>query len=152
MTINNEKAPKVPASKDEKDPKVSTAKDEKVMTNMPKNLMIPVLLLSLRGWNLHGYKLIQELTRFGFSSVDQGNVYRTLRQLEKDNMVKSEWDISTGGPAKRIYSLTEVGEAYLKTCSDSLEQYQSIINRFFTMYMDMFLPKSFTQNDDKEEK
>ena len=127
------------------------SKDEKIMTSMPKNLMVPVLLLSLRNWNLHGYKLIQELTRFGFSTVDQGNVYRTLRQLEKDDMVKSEWDTTTGGPAKRIYSITDAGEAYLKTCSDALEQYQSIINQFFTLYMDMFLPKSLTQHDDTDE-
>ena len=131
--------------------KNSHSKDEKVMTSMPKNLMIPVLLLSLRNWNLHGYKLIQELSRFGFSSVDQGNVYRTLRQLEKDDLVKSEWDTTTGGPAKRIYSITEAGEAYLKTCSDALEQYQSVINRFFTIYMDMFLPKSSKQQDDQDE-
>ncbi|HEY4550233.1 MAG TPA: poly-beta-hydroxybutyrate-responsive repressor [Bacillus sp. (in: firmicutes)] len=131
--------------------KNSQPKEEKVMTTMPKNLMVPVLLLSLRNWNLHGYKLIQELTRFGFSSVDQGNVYRTLRQLEKDDMVKSEWDTTTGGPAKRIYSITDAGEAYLQTCSGALEQYQSIINRFFTLYMDMFLP-SIKQPDETEDK
>jgi PadR family transcriptional regulator PadR len=130
--------------------KSSQPTEEKVMTSMPKNLMVPVLLLSLRNWNLHGYKLIQELTRFGFSSVDQGNVYRTLRQLEKDDMVKSEWDTTTGGPAKRIYSITDAGEAYLQTCSDALEQYQSIINRFFTLYMDMFLP-SIKQQDKSDE-
>ena len=102
MTTNNEKT-----TNDTK------AKEEATKTSVPKNLMIPALLLSLRGWDLHGYKLIQELTQFGFSSIDQGNVYRTLRKLEKENMIKSEWDISTGGPAKRIYSLTDAGEAYL---------------------------------------
>jgi PadR family transcriptional regulator, regulatory protein PadR len=132
--------------------KSSQSTEEKVMTSMPKNLMVPVLLLSLRNWNLHGYKLIQELTRFGFSSVDQGNVYRTLRQLEKDDMVKSEWDTTTGGPAKRIYSITDAGEAYLQTCSDALEQYQSIINRFFTLYMDMFLPPIKQQDKSEEDK
>ena len=143
MTTNNKKT-----TSDTK------AKDETTMTSVPKNLMIPALLLSLRGWDLHGYKLIQELTQFGFSSIDQGNVYRTLRKLEKENMVKSEWDISTGGPAKRIYSLTDAGEAYLKTCSDSLLQYQSMLNRFFNMYMDMFIPPSSKQqgNKDDEEK
>jgi poly-beta-hydroxybutyrate-responsive repressor len=133
-----------------KDANDSKSKDEKVMTSVPKNLMIPVLLISLRGWNLHGYKLIQQLTQFGFSSIDQGNVYRTLRQLEKENMVKSEWDTSTGGPAKRIYSLTDAGEAYLNTWAGSLEQYQSILNRFFTMYTDMFMPKSSTNHDKKD--
>ena len=143
MTTNNEKT-----TNDTK------AKEEATKTSVPKNLMIPALLLSLRGWDLHGYKLIQELTQFGFSSIDQGNVYRTLRKLEKENMIKSEWDISTGGPAKRIYSLTDAGEAYLKTCSDSLLQYQSMLNRFFTMYMDMFIPTSSKQqgNKDNEEK
>ena len=128
----------------------NTPKDENTTNSMPKNLMIPVLLLSLRGWNLHGYKLIQELTQFGFSSIDQGNVYRTLRKLEKENMVKSEWDMSTGGPAKRIYSLTDAGEAYLQTCTDSLAQYQSILNRFFSMYMEMFLPSSLAQQEDHD--
>ena len=128
----------------------NTPKDENKTTSTPKNLMIPALLLSLRGWNLHGYKLIQELTQFGFSSIDQGNVYRTLRKLEKENMVKSEWDMSTGGPAKRIYSLTDAGEAYLQTCTDSLAQYQSILNRFFSMYMDMFLPSSLIQQEDHD--
>ena len=140
MTTNNKKT-----TSDTK------TKDEATMTSVPKNLMIPALLLSLRGWDLHGYKLIQELTQFGFSSIDQGNVYRTLRKLEKENMVKSEWDISTGGPAKRIYSLTDAGEAYLKTCSDSLLQYQSMLNRFFTMYMDMFIPTSSKQQSDQND-
>lgn len=132
--------------------KKNQVKEEKVMTSMPKNLMIPVLLLSLRNWNLHGYKLIQELSRFGFTAVDQGNVYRTLRQLEKDDLIKSEWDTTEAGPAKRIYSITEAGEAYLNTCTDALEHYQSIINRFFTIYMDMFLPNTTKQLDDQNKK
>ena len=133
--------------------KKQSSKNEKPTISMPKNLMVPVLLLSLKDWSLHGYKLIQELTRYGFTSIDQGNVYRTLRQLEKDNLIKSEWDTTTSGPAKRIYSITEAGEDYLSTCTDALEQYQSIINRFFTIYMDMFLPtKTNKQQDDKEEK
>ena len=133
--------------------KKQPSKNEKATISMPKNLMVPVLLLILRDWSLHGYKLIQELTRYGFTSIDQGNVYRTLRQLEKDNLIKSEWDTTTSGPAKRIYSITEAGEAYLSTCTDSLEQYQSIINRFFTIYMDMFLPpKTNKQQDDEEKK
>lgn len=132
--------------------KKQPSKNEKPTISMPKNLMVPVLLLSLKDWSLHGYKLIQELTQYGFTSIDQGNVYRTLRQLEKDNLIKSEWDTTTSGPAKRIYSITEAGETYLSTCTDALEQYQSIINRFFTIYMDMFLPTKTNKKQDDEEK
>ncbi|WCN36996.1 poly-beta-hydroxybutyrate-responsive repressor [Aneurinibacillus uraniidurans] len=127
-----------------------SAKEEKTITGAPKNLMVPFLLLSLRGWNVHGYELIQQLIKFGFPSIDQGNVYRTLRQLEKENMVKSEWDTSTGGPAKRIYSLTDAGEQYLNTWASSLEQYQLMLDRFFNMYAGFFMPSKPDQS--KEEK
>lgn len=127
-------------------------KDEKIPAGLPKNFMVPFLLLTLRGWNVHGYELIQHLIKFGFQSIDQGNVYRTLRQLEKENMVKSEWDTSTGGPAKRIYSLTETGEQYLKSWANSLEQYQTMLDQFFNMYTDFFMPSSLMQNPGGKDK
>lgn len=128
-------------------------KNEKVVTNStPKNFIVPFLLLSLRNWNLHGYKLIQQLIDFGFSSIDQGNVYRTLRQLEKDNLITSEWDTSSGGPAKRVYSITEAGEQYLKAWATSLEQYQSMLNQFFSIYTNMFLPSNPKENDNTDSK
>ena len=114
---------------------------DKGIGGSPKNLMIPFLLLSLRGgFGLHGYKLIQQLTQLGFSSIDQGNVYRLLRQLEKDSLVKSEWDTSSSGPAKRIYSITDAGLEYLDLWAESLEQYQSMLDSFFNMYSNMFMP------------
>lgn len=116
-----------------------TKDDEKNISGSPKNFMVPFLLLSLREFNLHGYKLVQQLTEFGFSSVDQGNVYRILRQLEKDNLVQSEWDTSSGGPAKRIYSLTDAGKQYLDLWANSLEQYQSMLDNFFNMYSNMWM-------------
>ena len=67
-----------------------------------KNFLVPFLLLCLKDWSLHGYKLIQMLMDIGFSSVDQGNVYRTLRKLEKENLISSTWDTSDGGPAKEF--------------------------------------------------
>lgn len=127
-------------------------KDEKIPAGVPKNFMVPFLLLTLRDWNVHGYELIQHLMKFGFQSIDQGNVYRTLRQLEKENMVKSEWDTSTGGPAKRIYSLTETGEQYLKAWADSLEQYQTMLDQFFNMYTDFFMPPNLVRNPGGKEK
>lgn len=125
-------------------------KSEKTVTNStPKNFIVPFLLLSLRNWNLHGYKLIQQLIDFGFSSIDQGNVYRTLRQLEKDNLIKSEWDTSSGGPAKRVYSITKAGEQYLDSWANSLEQYQSMLDQFFSIYTSMFLPSNTKLNHEE---
>ena len=68
----------------------------------PCQKLLSSLLTSLsKDWSLHGYKLIQMLMDIGFSSVDQGNVYRTLRKL-KENLISSTWDTSDGGPAKEF--------------------------------------------------
>lgn len=108
--------------------------DKVGITGSRKNLLIPCLLLLLRDLRVHGYQLIQELVSFGFEAVDQGYVYRTLRQMEKENLVNSEWDTTSGGPAKRIYSITEQGEAYLSAWAATLEQYQRTLDRFFQLY------------------
>src|SRR3989454_12038166 len=79
-----------------------------------KNWLVPVLLLMLREWRSYGYELMEKLSTFGFSAMNPGTFYRTLRQMEKDGMVSSTWDTSEAGPAKRIYSITAAGEAYLK--------------------------------------
>ena len=74
----------------------------------PKNFLVPIMLLASCDFNAHGYELMQKITQFGFSAVDQGNLYRILRQLEKDGEVTSEWDTASDGPAKRIDSITDV--------------------------------------------
>jgi PadR family transcriptional regulator PadR len=114
--------------------------DKVGLQSVPKNLLIPCLLLLLRDLRIHGYQLIQELVSFGFESVDQGYVYRTLRNMEKENLVNSQWDTTSGGPAKRIYSITKQGEDYLSTWVSTLEQYQRTLDRFFQMYERLLFP------------
>ena len=104
----------------------------------PKNFLVPIMLLYLRDVNAHGYELMQKITQFGFNAVDQGNLYRILRQLEKDGKVTSEWDTATDGPAKRIYSITDAGEQYLDIWASSLANYQSMLNQFFNLYQPFF--------------
>lgn len=117
----------------------------------PKNFLIPIMLLHLRDWNSHGYELMEKVMQFGVQSVDQGNFYRLLRQMEKDALVMSEWDVSSGGPAKRIYSITEAGEQYLEMWAGSLSHYQKMLDQFFNLYNPFFAPyqsSSETKNDE----
>lgn len=116
----------------------------------PKNFLIPIMLLHLREWNSHGYELMEKIMQFGIESVDQGNFYRLLRQLEKDALVTSEWDVTSGGPAKRIYSITEAGEQYLELWAGSLSHYQKMLDQFFNLYNPFFTPyrPSSQKNED----
>jgi PadR family transcriptional regulator, regulatory protein PadR len=112
-------------------------------TPYPKNWLTAVLLLILRDWSTYGYELMEQLTRFGFAAMNPGTVYRVLRQMEKDGMVSSNWDTSGAGPARRVYSVTEAGEAYLKLWAASLEQYQNMMETFFRLYTGRpFRPRS----------
>lgn len=101
----------------------------------PRNWLQPFLLLSLQQWQSHGYELMQRLAVYGFESIDPGSVYRTLRQLERDGLVSSDWDTeSNQGPARRVYSLTDAGAAYLQTWASALRGYQSMLDSFFQSY------------------
>jgi poly-beta-hydroxybutyrate-responsive repressor len=101
----------------------------------PRNWLQPFLLLSLQQWQSHGYELMQRLAVYGFESIDPGSVYRTLRQLERDGLVSSDWDTdSTQGPARRVYSLTDAGAAYLQTWASALRGYQTMLDSFFKSY------------------
>src|ERR671932_1277870 len=100
----------------------------------PRNWLEPVILVTLREWNLYGYKLMERLTAFGFEAMNPGTLYRTLRQMEKEGVVKSKWETSKGGPARRVYSITDAGEAYLDFWADALEQYRRNVDTFFRLY------------------
>jgi poly-beta-hydroxybutyrate-responsive repressor len=99
-----------------------------------KNWLVPVLLLMLREWSSYGYELMEKMSTFGLAAMNPGTFYRTLRQMEKEGMVSSSWDTSEGGPARRVYSITEAGEAYLKYWAESLDQYQRMMDTFFRLY------------------
>jgi poly-beta-hydroxybutyrate-responsive repressor len=63
----------------------------------PRHWLEPAILVTLREWNLCGYKLMEQLTAFGFEAMNPGTMYRTLRQMEENGVVKSKWETSQGG-------------------------------------------------------
>jgi poly-beta-hydroxybutyrate-responsive repressor len=100
----------------------------------PRNWLVPVILLTLRQWNSYGYELMERTAAFGFEAINPGTLYRTLRQMEKEGIVESTWETSKGGPARRMYTITDAGEAYLDFWADALEQYRRNMDTFFRLY------------------
>jgi poly-beta-hydroxybutyrate-responsive repressor len=116
----------------------------------PRNWLQPFLLLSLEQWRSHGYELIRRMTTFGFNALDPGSVYRTLRQLERDGLIQSDWDTSHDGPARRMYWLTDAGRAYLTNWADALRGYQSMLDSFFSLYPSTAAPTPVDPSADEE--
>lgn len=113
---------------------INTPEEDSDLGRMPKNFLTTWLLLLLRNWSAHGYQLVQTLTMFGLGAVDPASVYRILRQLEHEGLVSSAWDPQDSGAPRRMYTLTDAGEAYLKLWARHLEQYQTVLDRFFDLY------------------
>ena len=112
-----------------------TGKESAVdLGRMPKNFLASWLLLLMRNGNAYGYQLIQTLTVMGLGLIDPATVYRTLRQLEEEGIITSTWNPGATGPARRIYTLSDAGEEYLNIWARQLENYQSMLDRFFELY------------------
>ncbi len=70
----------------------------------------PWLLLLLGENPAHGYELLERLSELPDApSADRGHVYRTLRRLEGQGLVTSEWQMPQAGPARHTYTLTADG-------------------------------------------
>jgi len=94
------------------------------------------ILLGLASSSSYGYELISTIQSFGFieGTAPPGMIYRHLRQMEEDNMVKSEWDTGETGAAKRIYTITEEGREVLSLWIQFMETNAEKLNNFIQMY------------------
>ncbi len=95
----------------------------------------PALLLLLRERPAHGYELLDALPELvPGQRVDMGNLYRALRRLEEEGLVRSEWDADAPGPARRVYELTDAGRELLAQWVDALARARDRIDRFLARH------------------
>ncbi|NOX44504.1 MAG: PadR family transcriptional regulator [Caldiserica bacterium] len=101
-----------------------------------RGLVLPWLLLALARGPAHGYQLLDELVGAGLP-VDPGILYRTLRALEEEGAVVSAWDTGGGGPARRVYRLTDHGRELLAAWARYLEGLRERLGKFLRAYREL---------------
>src|SRR5919197_3893007 len=116
------------------DPGIEPADRCRCEGGQPKNFARPCLLLLLAEAPAHGYELIERLRPFGFEINDPASVYKSLRQMEQEGLVNSEWGLSMRGPPRRVYSLTADGRDLLEAWALTLAQNREILGRFLDRY------------------
>ena len=96
----------------------------------------PCLLVLLHRGHAHGYTLVDGLAAFGFDpdQLDSSIVYRALREMEDDHLLRSEWDEDSQGPARRVYHISEAGEAFLTDWIDDLRTTRDEIEALIQAY------------------
>ena len=100
----------------------------------PRNFLQPCLLLLLRERADHGYELAVRLRPMHDGDGDAGGVYRALRGLERQGLVRSEWESSEVGPARRTYHVTPEGEACLDAQARGLQHVHEALHVFLERY------------------
>jgi DNA-binding PadR family transcriptional regulator len=93
----------------------------------------PVILLLLKkkghsyGYDLSGHLQEHALTD---AEIERAALYRTLRQLEMNGNVVSEWETDESGPARRVYKLTAKGDRHLEEWATVLDHMSKSMARF----------------------
>lgn len=90
-----------------------------------------MILRTLQRQALHGYALAQHIKRTSddLLKIEEGSLYPALQRLLKEEMVKSEWGISSTNRRVRIYRLTAKGAKHLEQEVSRFEQMLQGIKR-----------------------
>jgi len=107
---------------------------EDVPVGLPRNYLRPCLLLLLAEGTSHGYELLDQVSALGLDRVDPGGLYRCLRAMDEEGLVRSSWAPSTSGPARRTYELTDEGRDWLHVIAGSLSEVARSLARYRRRY------------------
>ena len=111
-----------------------TPRPEESLVGLPRNYLRPCLLLLLAEGTAHGYELLEQITELGMDRVDPGGLYRCLRAMDEEGLVRSAWEPSTSGPARRTYTLTVEGRAWLHAAAAPLAEVGVALARYQRRY------------------
>jgi poly-beta-hydroxybutyrate-responsive repressor len=100
----------------------------------PRDILAPFVLLAVSLQRAHGYVIEDYLRTLGLFGITMSTLYRTLRQMEKEGYLESTWEPGPTGPARRVYTITDAGHAWLDSSAAMLNAYRETIDRFFGLY------------------
>ena len=90
----------------------------------------PAILAMIHEKPAYGFYLLAEMeSRELVDKVDATGFYRTLRKLEEDGKLSSEWQIEEGEKPKKVYTITDDGRACLNNWQKTLHDYIGLLGR-----------------------
>ena len=100
--------------------------------DMRKGSTTVLVLTLLAERPMYGYQLVKELKQRsgGYFDLKEGTLYPALHRLEKDGLVRSEWEETARGPARKYYRLTEKGRQAL---AKSTEEWSTFARKLLSV-------------------
>ncbi|MFQ6019386.1 MAG: PadR family transcriptional regulator [Dehalococcoidia bacterium] len=110
----------------------------------------PCILLTLTDGPAHGYALKEhcEVECLVDEPIDVGTLYRTLRRMEAEEWLTSEW-ADGQGPRRRVYSITQLGRQVLHSWASGLARNKQTIENFLRFYGERFEPQGRKEKSGK---
>jgi PadR family transcriptional regulator PadR len=104
---------------------------------LPRSCLRLGLLLLLAEGPSHGYELLEQVRRLGLRGAEPGGLYRSLRAMEREELVTSCWQLSQAGPPRRTYLLNDAGHQALRASVGSLRELQRLLGTLLDRYDDL---------------
>ncbi|MBU0494861.1 MAG: helix-turn-helix transcriptional regulator [Chloroflexi bacterium] len=85
--------------------------------NDPRQGASAVLILRLlQERPMYGYLIAKELVKRseGYFDFKEGSLYPALHKLEREGLIRGEWQVVEQGPSRKYYHLTDKGQRALK--------------------------------------
>lgn len=81
-----------------------------------KGLLSFWILFSLTQRSMYAYEMKSEILKFsqGSISAEDNSIYRALRRFIDTGLIDSEFQTSPNGPARKYFSLTDLGTELLR--------------------------------------
>jgi transcriptional regulator len=94
-------------------------------------------MLALRTLDLepmHGYGIGLRLAQMsgGVFNVNAGSLFPALRRLERDGLIKGDWQVTEKGRRAKYYALTSSGRAALRRETSDWELQTAAISRILS--------------------
>ena len=94
---------------------------------LPRTFQRHCLLIALAEGQSHGYELLDAVRCMGLRSAEAGGLYRCLRSMEEDRLVRSWWEPSQTGPPRRTYVLTDAGVPAMRAAVESIIEIRELL-------------------------
>ncbi|RXJ04591.1 PadR family transcriptional regulator [Anaerobacillus alkaliphilus] len=90
-----------------------------------------IVLQLLDTGDMYGYQLVKEMGRRSENALDvkEGTLYPALHKLEEKGFISSYWKEQEKGPARKYYSITDVGQQLLEDKTKEWNSFVKMMNQ-----------------------
>lgn len=93
-----------------------------------KGIIELYILTLLQEKERYAYEIMNQVVNFSQIPIKAGTIYPLLKRLQRDALLTSRWQESSGGPPRKYYSLTKEGERCFKERMEKWEKMKTVLS------------------------